>query len=90
MPDNFLSRSSAEAHVGCFHALAAANGAAMSSAARGSFSVLVSQGTCSAVGLYGGLIPSYLMNLHPVLYSDCISVRGFPFLHTLSRHITQL
>ena len=53
MPDNFLSRSSAEGHRGCFHVLAVVNSAAMKVGVHASFSILVSHGTCSIGGLLG-------------------------------------
>ena len=93
MYHSFLIHSSADGHLGCFHVLAIINCAEMNIGVHVSLSDLVPWCICAEVGLLGHmavLFPvfkeiSTLFSIAAVLV--CIptkSVRGFPFLHTLS------
>ena len=93
MYHSFLIHSSADGHLGRFHALAIINSAAMNTRVHVSLSILVSLVCMPAVGLLGHMAVlfavfkgiSTLFSIVPVLV--CIptnSVKGFPFLHILS------
>ena len=94
MHQNFLIYSSTDGHLGCFHVLAIVNSAAMNIGVHVSFSIMVSSGYIpSSVisGSYGGFIPSFLRNLHPVLHSDCISLHSNSTFHrTRTNHFHNL
>ena len=93
MYHSFLIHSSADGHLGCFHVLAILNSAVMNIEVQVSLSDLVSSVCMPRVGLLGHmavLFPvfkeiSTLFSIAAVLvYIPTNSVRGFPFLHTLS------
>ena len=93
MYHNFFICLSVDGHLGCFHVLAIVNSAAMNIGVHVSLSIMVSGGYMPSSGVVGFMIVLllvFLMNLHTVLYSGCLSlhstnsIKGFPFLHTLS------
>ena len=93
MYHSFLIHSSADGHLGYFLVLAVVNSAVMNIGVHVSLSILVSlvcMPSSGIAGSYVSSISSFLRNLHPVIlvavlvYITTNSVRGFPFLHTLS------
>ena len=66
MYHNFFIHSSVNGHLGCFHALAIVNSAAVNNGIRVSFSILVSSGYTTRSGIagsYAGIIYSMDMSL---------------------------
>ena len=79
MYHNFFILSSVDGHLGCFYVLAFVNSTAMNIRVHVSFSILFSSCymlSSGITGSYGGFIPSFLRNIHTILYSRCINLHS--------------
>ena len=78
----FFIHSSVDGHLGCFHVLSIVNGAAMNIGVHVSFQILVMSGYMPRSGMDGSYGNSTFSRVTISVPTN--SVRGIPFLHTLS------
>ena len=79
MYDDFFILSSVDGHLGCFRVQSTVNSTAMDIGIHVSFSILFSSGYMPSNGIagsYGGFIPSFLRNIHTIVYSSCINLHS--------------
>ena len=89
MYHNFFIRSSVDGHLGCFHALAIVNSAAMNNEIHVSFSTLVSSGYMPRSGIagsYGGFPGGQMVKHLPAMWET--QVRSLDWEDPLEKEMT--
>ena len=79
MYHSFLIHSSVDGHLGCFCVRAIVNSAAVNTAVRVSFSIMIFSRNISSSGIVGShssFIPNFLRNHHSVFLSGCINLHS--------------